>query len=195
MRLGIYGGTFDPVHIGHLVLAESARTQLDLARVLFVPAGDPWRKSRPAITPAEQRFRMIELAIADNPGLGADDSELLRKGPSYTAETLREFSAKADELFFLLGEDALQDLPYWRKPEEIVRYATLAVAERDGADADHRALPEGTRLARLDMPLLAVSSTEIRRRVREGLSIRYLVPADVEAYIRENQLYIGSAES
>jgi nicotinate-nucleotide adenylyltransferase len=192
LRLGVLGGTFDPPHLGHLILAEHAREQLRLDRVRFVPAGEPWRKADRGITPGYQRLEMVRLAIADNPFFELDDCELRRTGPSYTAVTLREMRAALadeDELFFLVGEDALADLPFWYEPAAIAEAAVIVVAPREGAPRP-LALPFGEdRIARITMPYVGISSTDLRRRAREGLSLRYLVPSAVETYIRVQGLY------
>ena len=200
-RLGVLGGTFDPPHVGHLALAEQAREQLRLDRVLFIPAGDPWRKSQRAVTPAVHRLAMIRLAVAGNPAFAVDDSEVRRKGPTYSVDTLRELRARlatADELYFVIGQDALADLPHWRDPAGIAALALIAVARRpepvEGprADAEPPALPfDASRLVHVEMPLIDVSSTDLRARARAGRSLRYLVPDAVAAYIREKGLYAG----
>ena len=192
MKLGVLGGTFDPPHVGHLILAELAREQLGLDRVRFIPAGDPWRKSGKGVTAAADRLAMTRLAVAGNAAFEVDDCEVRREGPSYTSVTLatiRSVLAPADELFFLVGEDALADLPHWHDPAAIARAAVVAVAARDGA-ALPAALPFGEeRLVRVAMPVVDVSSTELRERARRGSSLRYFVPAAVEAYIHEQGLY------
>lgn len=194
MRLGVLGGTFDPVHVGHLILAETAREQLALGRVVFVPAGVPWRKAVVSITEPEHRLAMLRLAIAGNPAFAVSDVEVTRVGPSYTAETLKALAKEhtGAELFFLLGEDALADLPNWYQPRRILQLATLAVARRPGGPAEAgdeapRGLSAG--LVRLEMPRIDISASALRARVRDGLSVRYLVPEAVEAYIREHGLY------
>jgi nicotinate-nucleotide adenylyltransferase len=189
--LGILGGTFDPVHIGHLVLGESAREELDLDRVLFIPASVQWRKGHRKVTEPHHRLEMLRLAIVDNPAFEVSEVEIERGGPSYTVETLEELrrTRPAADLYFIVGEDALADLPNWREPERIVRLARLVVAARR-VDAPAQAKSEYAEGAvRLMMPLLEISSTDIRRRVGAGRSIRYLVPPLVEAYIRRNNLY------
>jgi nicotinate-nucleotide adenylyltransferase len=194
MKVGIVGGTFDPVHLGHLVLAEQARDELSLDLVLFIPAGDPWRKAHREITPAAHRLEMLRLAIADNAAFGISDIELRREGPTYTADTLAALAGERldDAFYFIVGADALADLPHWHDPQRIVEHAMLAVAPRDG-DAADLAFPEiaglGDRVVRFTMPRMDFSSTDIRERVRVGRSIRYLVPPDVEAYITEQALY------
>jgi nicotinate-nucleotide adenylyltransferase len=194
MKLGVFGGTFDPVHVGHLVLAEAAREQLGLDQVLWMPAGDPWRKREQDVSQAKHRIELVRIAIADNPAFKLRTDEVVRQGPSYTVDTLSalktEFHA---HLFLLIGEDALWDLPGWKSPEKIVRLATLAVAGR-GAEQPQPDLPDPLvrMLARpvwIQMPRIEVSSTDIRRRTGACESIRYLVPAGVEDYIRQTGLY------
>ncbi len=192
-RLGVVGGTFDPVHLGHLVLAETAREQARLDTVLFVPAGQPWRKTGRQIAPADDRLAMLRLATADNPVFSVSTIETERPGPSYTADTLSELQEQRPgaELFFIAGEDALLDLPHWRKPERICRLATLLVARRQmegGAPEPPAALPDA-RVTWLEMPLLQISASQVRSRVAAGLSVRYLVPDPVATYIRERRLY------
>jgi nicotinate-nucleotide adenylyltransferase len=197
-RTGVLGGTFDPPHLGHLILAEEARCALALDRVLLVPAAQPWRKSDRAVSPAAARLAMLRLAVAGDPYFDVSTLEIDRGGPTYTVETLAALRAElapVDELYFILGEDALLDLPRWRDPAGIIRLARVAVAARDGdLSADLAALEQqipGIR-ARVDvvpMPQIGISSTEIRRRVREGGSIRFLVPPAVAGYIAEQGLY------
>ena len=185
MRLGVLGGTFDPIHIGHLVLGEAAREQLSLDRVLFVPTGVQWRKSGREIAPAEHRVAMVRLAIEGNPGFELSVLEVERAGPSYTADTLEALADeyKGSELFLILGRDAYGDLPNWIRPGRILELSTVAVAARDG-----EAKLESPALGLL-MPEIGISATEIRERVAAGRSIRYLVPEAVEGYIREHGLY------
>lgn len=200
VRVGVLGGTFDPIHIGHLVLAEQAREQLALGEVLFVPAGDPWRKAGRRITPAGDRVAMVELAIAGNPAFHVCRIEVERPGPSYSVETLARLAAERPEaeLYFILGEDALFDLPNWKDPAGIVSLARIAVAAR-GPGSRLDALPPerlerlvpglGARFVRVEMPAIGVSATDLRERVRRGATVRYLVPEAVERYIRERGLY------
>jgi nicotinate-nucleotide adenylyltransferase len=194
VKVGILGGTFDPVHIGHLVLAEHAREQLALDEVLFVPAGEPWRKSHRTITAAEHRLSMLRLAIEGNSAFGISDVELRREGPTYTADTLETLAGERldDAFWFILGADALADLPNWRDPARIVRHAMLAVAPRESELIDAAALGvpdiEG-RIATFTCPRIDVSSTGIRERVAAGSSIRYLAPDAVRTYIEAHALY------
>lgn len=197
MKVGILGGTFDPVHIGHLVLAQAALEQLALDEVLFVPAGEPWRKAHRAISDAEHRVAMLRLAIAGNDGFGLSDIELRRDGPTYTADTLASLAGERldDAFWFIVGADALTDMPNWHEPERIVRHAMLAVAPRDAQEVNVAALNidglTADRIAQFDAPRLAISSTDIRERIASGRSVRYLVPDGVRAYIEEHKLYRG----
>jgi len=198
VRTGVLGGTFDPVHLGHLILAQEARERLGLEQVLFMPAGRPWMKDR-AITPAPHRLAMLQLALEDNLAFVISRIETDRPGVSYTAETLADLSREmpGERLFFLLGWDALEDLPRWKDPESVLALAELVVFPRAGYPTPglpdlERLLPGvGKRVHLLEGPIIQISSTEVRRRVREGLSIRYLVPRAVEKYILEKGLYKG----
>jgi len=201
VRLGVLGGTFDPPHVGHLILAEEARTRLQLEKVLFVPAGDPWRKAGQEITPVEHRLAMVRLMLASDPYFEVSTLEVERHGPSYTVDTLEALHQEYGpglELYFILGEDALRDLPNWKEPARIISLAWLAVAprpaERGWATADLEAAVPGVsqRIVRLPMPTIDISSTALRERARAGLSLRYLVPLDVEEYIRRHGLYGSS---
>lgn len=195
-RIGVFGGTFDPVHLAHLVLAERAREDLVLDRLLLIPNARPPHKPSGETTPGKDRLEMLELAAAGNDRLSPSDREIRRGGVSFTVETLRELAGEfpGEVLVLVLGEDALADLPSWREPEQIVRLAELAVARRTSEKgarfkASEERLPAGARIRRVEMPLLEISSSEIRARVARGKSIRYLVPAAVEAYIHSRGLY------
>jgi nicotinate-nucleotide adenylyltransferase len=201
VSLGILGGTFDPPHYGHLILAENARAQLRLDHVLFVLAGQPPHKPDRPVTPAHHRVAMVEAAIAGNPAFATSRVDLDRAGPHYTVETLALLQQEypGAELFFLIGADSLAEFLNWRDPAEIVRQARLAVMRRPGYEADLQALEQAApglrqRLDWLDTPCLEVASSDLRRRAREGLPLRYLVPPPVEAYIRANHLYTGAPE-
>jgi nicotinate-nucleotide adenylyltransferase len=193
LRAGVLGGTFDPVHRGHLALARAAREELALDGVLFVPAGQPWRKAGRIVAPAEHRLAMLRLALEGERAFRIETLELDRAGPSYTADTLEALRAARpdDELVLVLGEDALADLSNWVRPERILELAALAVARRaDSAKGVGGRLPGlEERVVWLKMPLVPVSATEIRERVRRGEPIAGLVPPAVEAYIRERGLY------
>ncbi len=194
--IGILGGTFDPPHLAHLAVAEEARDVLGLARVLFVPAGQPWQKADRLVSPGRLRLAMVVRAIAGNPSFAADPREVDRPGPSYTAETVEEIAAETGgEPWFILSAEALAGFHTWRDPERILARARLCVVPREGAPdvAIARFLERypaaAGRLAALDGPRLAISSTRIRARVRAGRSIRYLVPDAVAALIAEHALY------
>jgi nicotinate-nucleotide adenylyltransferase len=194
LRLGVFGGTFDPVHYAHLRLAETARESLSLDRVLFVPAGQPWRKSGRVVSKGRHRAAMLQLALEDNPSFAVSTLELEREGPSYTLDTLealRELHS-GTELFLIVGEDALADLPNWKQPEHIIDLATLAVASRgdtEEASPTKRLPAVADRVVRVEMEALEISGTKVRERVRNSLSIRYLVPDAVREYIDEHALY------
>ena len=201
VRLGVLGGTFDPPHVGHLILAEEARTSLELQRVLFVPAGDPWRKSGQHVTPAGHRLAMLRLALASDPYFDVCTLEVERAGPSYTVDTLEALHGLHGpglELYFILGEDALHDLSNWKDPERIVTLAWLAVAPRaEGSGPDTPDLGAGVpgigeRIVPIAMPAIDISSTALRARARAGQSLRYLVPLAVDEYIRQHGLYVGN---
>jgi nicotinate-nucleotide adenylyltransferase len=191
MRIGVYGGTFDPPHVGHLVLAEAAREQLQLDKVLFIPAGDPWRKSDRIVSPAHHRLEMTRLAVEGNPRFEVEDYEVIREGPSYTVETLeilQEHFPHETELFLILGEDALADVPNWHQAERLVELSTLAVANRRGVTMPQ--LPfDRARVVPVVMPGIDVSATELRLRAARGLSLRYQVPDAVIRYIEQHKLY------
>jgi nicotinate-nucleotide adenylyltransferase len=198
MRLGVLGGTFDPPHVGHLILAEEARTRLQLKRVLFVLAGDPWRKAGQEVTPVEHRLAMVRLLVASDPYFEVSTLEVERQGPSYTVDTLEALHQQYGpglELYFILGEDALHDLPNWKEPARLISLAWLAVAPRPPERGRTRAGLEAAvpglsrRIVPLPMPTIDISSTALRERPRAGLSLRYLVPLSVEEYIRRHGLY------
>lgn len=197
--IGILGGTFDPPHLAHLAIAEEAREVLGLARVLFVPAGEPWQKADRAVTPGPIRLAMVERAVADNPFFVVDSREVDRSGPTYTVATIGELAAETGtEPWFILSTEALAGFDTWREPERILALARLCVVPRDGAGeaglAAFRArYPAATdRIVVLDHPRLAISSTVVRARVRTGRSIRYLVPDAVAALIFEHALYTAA---
>lgn len=202
MNVGVFGGSFDPVHLGHLILAEICREAAGLDRVLFLPAPRPPHKDESDLTPLETRVEMLQLAISGQPAFAVEDMEKDRPGPSFTADTLEELHRRRpeDHLFLLLGSDSLLDLPRWYDPQRILRLATLLVAARPGyplPDLDAlRAdlnLPEHEplRLLVAEVPLIDISATALRRRIREGRTIRYQVPRAVEAYLRDKNLYAG----
>ena len=205
MRLGIFGGSFDPVHYGHLLLAECCREQARLDAVWFVPAAVSPLKEGNQAAPAEDRAQMLRLAIAGHEAFSLSTMEIDRGGVSYTADTLRQLASDdpSRELFFPLGADALVDLPRWREPDVICTLATPLVVRRAGSpepnfDALTAIVPperiEQIRAAQVEMPSIELSSTDIRRRVAERQSIRYQTPRAVEKYIETQGLYVASSE-
>jgi nicotinate-nucleotide adenylyltransferase len=196
-RLGILGGTFDPVHNAHLVAAQEAHYQLGLDQVLFVPAGSPPHKPSGPISPAHHRLRMLELAIAGRPHFAISLVDLDRPGPAYTVDTLRLLRAgrgPGPDFFFIEGADSLADILDWRQPRRLLELCELAVVCRPGSAVDlaylEAQLPGlGARLHCVAMPLLDISSTDLRARVQQGRPISFLVPEEVEAYIYEQGLY------
>lgn len=194
--LGILGGTFDPPHMGHLILAQSALDILNLSHVLFVPAADPPHKHHLPITPVMHRVSMLELAIEDNPRFMISRVDMDRPGPHYTVDTLDILCKKFPgiDLYFLMGGDSLHDFASWRDPEGIIERATLAVMRRPGSVIDISDLEAKlpgiqNRIAFVDAPIIGISATLIRDRLRVGHSIRYQVPDKIERYILTNRLY------
>ncbi len=185
------GGTFDPVHLGHLVTAEQARADLGLDEVVFVPAGSPWQKSDTTTAP-EHRYLMTVLATAANPAFSVSRIEVDREGPTYTVQTLRQLRELLGDtrLFFITGADAILSILTWKDAEETLALADFVAATRPGHDL--RALrDEGLedRVTVLDVPALAISSTDIRERFARGRSVSYLIPREVEQYARKHGLY------
>lgn len=190
MRLGILGGTFDPPHIGHLLAASDAVETLELDRLLFVPAGAQPLKVGEIRAAPEQRARMVELLVGDDPRFGVDRLEIERGGLSYSVETLAELRQRQPDarLFFLIGEDNVAQFPRWREPERIARFAEVVVLQREVPGADAPA-PSSFPMMRIRTRRVDVSSTEIRERVRSGRSIHGFVPDAIAAYIQAAGLY------
>jgi nicotinate-nucleotide adenylyltransferase len=193
MRVGLYGGTFDPVHLGHLIVAEQARAELELERVFFVLTPNPPHKSAASITPAAHRLEMLNMALADHPHFETSTVELEKPGVSFTVDTLRHFRSTAGfaqaELFLIIGADGFLELKNWREPQAIISMARLAVYPRAGVDVQN-APPEFLHAAHiLNGPQVEISASDLRWRCARGLSIRYFVPERVRNYISRNQLY------
>jgi len=197
-RLGIMGGTFDPIHYGHLVAAETARVEFKLDNVLFIPAGEPPHKIQRKITAAELRYRMVELAIKNNEKFHISAVEINRRGPSYTFDTLRQLHRvfPDQELYFITGTDAMKEILTWRKPEEIIKLAKIIGVSRPGYECSDlvekisREYPLSSgRILLLEIPAMAISSTHIRASVASQKSIRYLVPEEVRRFIEEHSIY------
>ncbi len=201
MKVGILGGTFDPVHLGHLIIAEEAAEQLALDRVMFVPAGNPRFKEASYVSPACTRLKMLRLALEGDPLFCIDTLELERDGPTYTVDTLEELTSRLSsgvELYFIIGLDALTELDRWKSPDRILQLCRLAAMRRPGyTRLETQALDDSVpglrdRVCSIENIQVDISSSDIRRRVREGLSIRYLVPEAVERYIRNEGIYRAS---
>ena len=202
MRLGIFGGSFDPVHYGHLLLAETCREECALDEVWFIPAASPPHKQQRTMTPGTQRLEMLELAVAGHNAFVVSDLEINRGGVSYTVDTLSAITEQhpGAELFFLMGADSLHDLPTWREPQQICKLALPLVVRRAGtAEPSFDAVAALVGPERLDevkklqvsMPLIELSSTDIRQRVAANKSIRFRTPRAVEKYIETQRLYAG----
>ncbi len=198
MKVGIMGGTFDPPHMAHLIIAELARDRLELDKVIFIPAGDPWMKSARKVTSADKRVNMVSLAIASNPAFSLSSIEVDRPGPTYTVDTIEQLSGEVGHdagIFLLLGWDSVTDLPSWKAPYRISKMARIVAFPRPGFTKPDPAelgkvMPGiDQRILLMDEPNLSISSTCIRQRAREGKSVRYLVPETVGQYIIENDLY------
>ena len=196
-RIGVFGGTFDPIHIGHLILAVEARHQLRLDQIVLAPAGEPPHKPDSPISPLHHRLAMCRLAIADGNGIGISLIDAERPGPHFTSDMLRLFRKRTGaetQLFFLMGLDSLRDLPTWHEPEWLVHNCRLVALRRhdvkiDWANLEAELPGVRERVIVLEMPELGIASSDLRERVRAGRPIRYQVPREVERYIGEQSLY------
>ncbi len=194
-RLGVMGGTFDPIHYGHLVTAEAALAEFHLDEVVFVPTGQPWMKAERDVAGPEDRYLMTVIATSSNPRFSVSRIEIERDGPTYTVETLQELrrqSGDGVDLFFITGADAILDIFQWKEPDEVLNLANFIAATRPGYDVarfEREAPTRHPNISVMTVPALAISSSDIRQRVREGRPIRYLVPEGVQTYIEKSQLY------
>ncbi len=200
MNIGILGGTFDPIHNGHLAIAEEVKAQQNLSVTLFIPAGQPWLKIDVSISPAEHRVQMVRLAITDRPDFKLSTIDIDRAGPSYSVDTIAEVRKQlgdGDELYFILGWDSIADLHKWKEPSRLIEMCYLVVVPRPGYPRPEiktleAALPGiSRRVIFLEQPYIDISATAIRDRVARGLSIRHLVPQPVNKYIKEHRLYVA----
>jgi nicotinate-nucleotide adenylyltransferase len=195
-RLGVMGGTFDPLHVGHLIAASEALAAFSLDRVLFVPTGQPWQKMH--YTDPEDRYLMTVVGTSDNPRFAVSRMELDRRGPTYTADTmamLRDFHGADVELYFIAGADAIERLSTWIRLDELARLAELIAVTRPGFELNFPSSTEPfPEIHVMEMPAIGVSATDIRQRVREARPIDYLVPSKVVSYVRENGLYVGDPD-
>lgn len=199
MKIGVLGGTFDPIHNGHFAVAEQAAARLKLAEVIFVPVGQPWLKREQRISPSEHRLQMVRLAIADKPYFKMSAMEVERAGPSYTVDTIAELRGQldaGDELFFILGWGSLAELPRWREPARLIQLCRLVAVPRPGSptpelEALESDIPGISRqVILLDKPQIDISASVIRQRVARGLPIQHLVPESVAEYITQHRLYL-----
>lgn len=213
-RIAVFGGSFNPIHYGHLLLADEVLEQLGLDRVLFVPAAAPPHKAPGTLAPAAHRYAMVQLATAGHPGFAVSDVELKRPGPSYTVDTLETLSASGDELFLVIGSETFLDLLSWRAPRRVAALARLVVVPRSGSAFDPESAaaqkvlrdvgadrfaaaspalpPAAVAVARVTS--LPISSSDLRRRAARGRSLAYRLPADVIDYIRAHRLYEDAGE-
>ena len=198
MRIGLFGGTFDPIHLGHLAVAEGALDYLLLDEVIFVPAGRPWMKEGKYLSDARDRLRMVELGVSGKDRFSVTDREVVREGLTYTVDTLREMAADSgneNEVYVLLGADAYASFELWKEPAAILGMSTLAVASRPGGPAtrfdklDKICLGGSSRAISVPVEQVDVSSSDIRSRVSRGENISDQVPADVERYIEQQGMY------
>lgn len=192
MRIGVMGGTFDPIHIGHLVAASEVAHRFDLDRVVFVPTGEPWQKSNRQVSPPEDRYLMTVIATAADSRFSVSRVDVDRQGPTYTVDTLRDIQVELGsehDYYFITGADALGEILSWREPEEVLRLAQLVGVTRPGHVLSDPGLAPG-RVTLLEIPALAISSSDIRQRVARGEPVRYLVTPGVEAYVAKMGLYV-----
>jgi nicotinate-nucleotide adenylyltransferase len=190
-RIGVLGGTFDPIHTGHLVLAEQVKEKLKLDQVIFIPCFRPPHKTQRKLSPSKDRFRMTQLALEGNPAFAISDIELKRKGLSYTVDTLRELKNlyPNSSIYFLTGSDVLNEIHTWKHPEEIYKLAKVVIAERPSFDEFDSENHFAKKSIIVKINGVDVSSSQIREKAKKGQSIKYLVPLKVEEYIKKKKLY------
>lgn len=191
MRIGLMGGTFDPIHLGHLIVAEHVRVALDFAQIWLLPAASPPHKRESAVAPAKHRLKMAELAVEDNPHILASDAEFSRPGRSYTVETVEMLQHRYPQhaFYFIIGVDMVIDLPNWHRIEDLLDRIPFIGVMRPGYDWPSSRHPFAERVRYVNVPLIDISATEVRKRLSRGESCRYLIPDRVYSYIREHRLY------
>ncbi len=198
MKTGILGGTFNPIHTGHLILADQAYSQFDLDRVLMIPSGLSYRKKDISMPSKEERFKMVSVAVSDVPFLIPSDIDVRREGYSYTADSIREIrkDAPEDELYYIVGADTLKDLKTWKEPEVILKECVILAAVRDDsgieelkAEIEGYERDFGARIFLLNTPGIDISSTMVRQYLKEGRSVRYLLPEALRLYLEKNRIY------
>ncbi|MGE5472934.1 MAG: nicotinate-nucleotide adenylyltransferase [Ignavibacteriales bacterium] len=199
-RIGLIGGTFDPVHFGHLLAAERAREEYGLEKVYFIPSANPPHKNYKGMAEAQNRFEMVEIAIRDNPYFEISDAEFVRAGYSYTIDTVNEFIhliGQECKIYFIIGTDNVSEIKTWKNADELMKKVEFIVMTRPGkweedlAGNLNKLREDGCRISVVEMPLIHIESTSIRNRINNGLSIRYIVPEEIEKYILNNKLYMG----
>jgi nicotinate-nucleotide adenylyltransferase len=197
-KIGIMGGTFDPIHIGHLIIAEESRVNFDLDKIIFVPTGEPPHKNLKNVTSAKDRYEMTLLSIMHNPYFYISDIEIKREGLTYTIDTIKYFKKRypKSEIFFIIGADSLINIDKWKNSEELLRESKFIVAKRVGIEyslLEERINEINDKYSKIvfsvTTPYIDISSTDIRKRVKNGENIKYYLPLDVEAYIKKNRLY------
>ena len=191
-RVGIMGGTFDPIHHGHLVAASEVASLFGLDEVVFVPTGEPWQKSERRVSPAEHRYLMAVIATASNPGFWVSRVDIDRAGPTYTVDTITDIERQRPgaELFFITGADALGQILSWKDGDQAIRMAQFIGVNRPGYELTDEHLPSDS-VTLLDVPAMAISSSDCRDRIRAGKPVWYLVPDGVVQYINKHRLYVG----
>ncbi|WP_353894321.1 nicotinate (nicotinamide) nucleotide adenylyltransferase [Proteinivorax hydrogeniformans] len=186
----LFGGSFDPIHMGHLIIAEYVKDYMEVDKVVFLPNGVPPHKKE--ITSSNHRLKMVELAISDNPSFDVSTYELQQQGTNYTYKTIKYFSSKVDNLYFFAGADSLVDFPKWKNPKEILSYCKMVIAKREGYEGENTLKKFGTdNFIILKTPIIELSSTQIRKRLAQNKSCKYLIHPKVEDYILDKGIYNG----
>jgi len=189
MKIGLLGGTFDPIHMGHLIIAEWIRESRGLKKIIFIPTALPPHKKNVKMTDKKDRWEMVKLSIRDNPKFEISDIEIKKENVSFTVDTLKEFSKGDNEIYFIIGGDSLKEFPTWKDPDEIIRLSNVVVARRPNYEDNGEKFVYSDKVIFSDSPEISISSTQIRERVKEGKSIKYLVHPAVEEYILKKGLY------